>query len=59
MRFRSLIAGLGLLALLPACAHVPTPKTEPSTMRAMTFNIRLDTGADGANAWPYRKDLVS
>ena len=59
MRFRSLIAGLGLLALLPACAHVPTQSAEPSSIRAMTFNIRLDTAADGANAWPYRKDLVS
>jgi endonuclease/exonuclease/phosphatase family metal-dependent hydrolase len=27
-------------------------------LTVMTFNIRLDTPADGPNAWPRRKDLV-
>ncbi len=26
--------------------------------RVMTYNIRLDTTRDGANAWPYRKEAV-
>jgi len=25
----------------------------------MTFNIRLDTPADGDNAWPYRKEMAA
>lgn len=33
-------------------------KTEKTTMRAATFNIRLDTTADGENSWPYRKERV-
>lgn len=28
-------------------------------VRAMTYNIRLDTDADGANAWPHRRAAVS
>lgn len=28
-------------------------------IRAMTFNIRLDTAADGPNAWPHRQDMVA
>lgn len=30
---------------------------EPITV--MSYNIRLDTSADGINAWPYRKDAVA
>lgn len=59
MRLRSLFASLGLLVLLSACAHVPAQETKPSGVRAMTFNIRLDTASDGPNAWPYRQDLVA
>lgn len=29
------------------------------TIRVMSFNIRYDTPADGANAWPHRKDWVA
>jgi len=30
---------------------------EPITV--MSYNIRMDTAADGINAWPYRKDAVA
>ncbi len=30
-----------------------------SSLTVMTFNIRLDTPADGENAWPYRKEMVA
>ncbi|MGC9470963.1 MAG: endonuclease/exonuclease/phosphatase family protein [Bacteroidales bacterium] len=30
-----------------------------SSLTVMTFNIRLDTPADGDNAWPYRKEMVA
>lgn len=29
------------------------------SMTVMSYNIRLDTAADGINAWPYRKDAVA
>lgn len=38
------------------CASKSDP---PLPIRAMTYNIRLDTEADGANAWPYRREAVS
>lgn len=28
-------------------------------LHVMTFNIRLNTASDSANAWPYRKDLAA
>lgn len=50
--------------VLGACAaqpHAP-PRGQPNPanapIRAMTFNIRLDTASDGANAWPNRSALV-
>ncbi|MDZ4307513.1 endonuclease/exonuclease/phosphatase family protein [Allopontixanthobacter sp.] len=60
---RALIA-LSSALLLMACAHAGTrPDGAASAavsapVSAMTFNIRLDLPADGANAWPQRKDLV-
>lgn len=52
---RSTIAVLALGLLLPAasradCGHRP--------LLAMTYNIRLDTPADGANAWIHRRHLL-
>lgn len=44
--------------LLAACVHVPAEQRGSSDIRAMTFNIRLDLESDGANAWPYRKEMV-
>ena len=45
--------------LLAACAHVPAEQSGSAGIRAMTFNIRLDLESDGANAWPYRKEMVA
>lgn len=46
--------------LLGACTHVSArPGDATATLRAMTFNIRLDAASDGANAWPNRKELVA
>jgi endonuclease/exonuclease/phosphatase family metal-dependent hydrolase len=59
-KFPLILAGLALAAGLSACAHTaPFAGRAGETLRAMTFNIRLDTASDGANAWPYRKDIVS
>lgn len=30
----------------------------PSPVLALTYNIRLDTPADGPNAWPHRRDFL-
>ena len=46
--------------LTAACAHVAPPAAaEGTSVRAMTFNIRLDLASDGENAWPKRSDLVA
>lgn len=39
-----------------ACATSREPAPQ---MRALTYNIRLDTDADGENAWPHRREAVS
>lgn len=56
---RALVAWTMAL-LLGACTHLAArPGNEAVTLRAMTFNIRLDVASDGANAWPNRKSLVA
>ncbi len=45
------------IALLLAPASVSAQCTSRPVL-AMTYNIRLDTTADGANAWTYRKDFL-
>ncbi|HBS31762.1 MAG TPA: endonuclease [Parvularcula sp.] len=52
---RSLAAGLVLLSA--SCATPEAPP--PASVRAMTYNIRLDTAADGEDAWPHRRQAVS
>lgn len=48
------------VTLLPACAHHTQPPIDTSaSLRAMTFNIRLDTASDGPNAWSERQDMVA
>lgn len=42
-----------LLALLPA-AHAQ----QQATLHIATYNLRMNTERDGANAWPHRKELV-
>jgi endonuclease/exonuclease/phosphatase family metal-dependent hydrolase len=46
-------AGAAWLATSPAHAVCADP------LRLMSFNIRLDTPADGPNAWPFRRDFVA
>ena len=53
-----LLVVLGAL-LVGACAHLPGQEAGAAPIRAMTFNIRLDTDSDGPNAWPHRKDMVA
>lgn len=32
---------------------------DSSSVRVMTFNLRLDTSSDSSNAWPHRKEMVA
>lgn len=54
MRRVVLLAAAILFALCGA-AHAE----DVATIRAMSYNIRLDTDADGANAWPHRRAALS
>ncbi len=45
-----------LAAITQGCA---TAQSEAQIVRAATFNIRLDTEADGGNAWRFRRREVS
>jgi endonuclease/exonuclease/phosphatase family metal-dependent hydrolase len=40
-------------------ATAPDLPDAVSTLRVMTFNIRVDEPDDGHNAWPHRRDLVA
>lgn len=56
---RAVLAGLAI-GLLASCARLPGPaRAAAVTLRLMTFNIRMDTPADGPNAWPLRKELAA
>lgn len=33
-------------------------KNQPTSINIMTYNVRMNTEADGVNAWPLRKDRV-
>src|SRR4051794_32523771 len=51
-----------LLLALGCRASVRTgagPSVGADPLRVMTFNLRYDNPADGANAWPNRKDWVA
>jgi endonuclease/exonuclease/phosphatase family metal-dependent hydrolase len=53
-------SGRGFIALVFICLTalaMPAAMAEP--IRVMSWNIRLDTAADGINAWPHRKDAVA
>ena len=56
-------AGLLLAALTGCVSHLASrpaaAQPEATTLRAMTFNIRLATDADGDNAWRHRKAIVA
>ena len=53
------LLALLLALLLGACAHLAPDMGGGTSIRAMTFNIRLDIASDGENAWPHRKDMVA
>lgn len=54
MTMRWLAFLLAVLAGLPAAAQERADRYS-----AMTYNIRLDSAADGDNAWPYRRPAVT
>ena len=55
-----LALGAGLALSAASCANPPGPAREAaSALRVMSFNIRMDTPADGPNAWPLRKDIAA
>src|SRR5512143_3734076 len=60
-RHRRAVVLVAVLALLGAsCRRLPGPAREAAAaLRIMTFNIRMDTPADGPNAWPWRKDIAA
>ena len=46
--------------LLSSCAPLPGPARErAASLRVLTFNIRYDEPADGANGWPFRKEMAA
>lgn len=54
---RSLVALVLLGLAAPALARPATP-CAAEELRVMTYNIRLDTEADGANRWANRRGLL-
>lgn len=54
MRRVVLLAAVILLAL-----YSSAQAKDAAAIRAMSYNIRLDTEADGANAWPHRRAALS
>lgn len=53
MSFRHLLPLLALLALAPGAFAQPA-----TTLNVATYNLRMNTERDGANAWPHRRELV-
>lgn len=59
-RGRDPVLGLLLSLSILSCSRLPEPAREAAlALRVMTFNIRLSTPADGANAWPQRRDIAA
>lgn len=55
-----LALAIAIALALSACATTnQAPASRNISLRAMTFNIRLDLASDGANAWPQRKQMVA
>ena len=50
-----LLVIIGII-LIPGCSD---NKCIDQTVRVMTFNIRMNTLSDSANAWPFRKDMAA
>lgn len=47
------------ISLLALAACLYTGLAAQDYLNVMTFNIRLNTPRDSANAWPFRKDMVA
>lgn len=45
--------------MLSICSIGAAGAQPAAEVRVMTYNIRLDTSADGENAWPHRRNAVS
>jgi endonuclease/exonuclease/phosphatase family metal-dependent hydrolase len=71
-RVRAVLSALVVLSACAACfvaglSFADAFKEPPvvvlpldgSNLRAMSFNVRVNTAADGENAWPHRRDLVA
>lgn len=58
-RAASALAALALAALILAGGAQGAAAGEADNLRVMTYNIRLDTADDGANAWPHRRTAVA
>jgi endonuclease/exonuclease/phosphatase family metal-dependent hydrolase len=54
MRLRPWLAALAATCLAATAASA----AEPTSLRLMTYNIRLDLASDGINAWPNRRPWV-
>ncbi len=57
---RLLIRAIAALAVFGAlsCAPAATPAGNAAAIRVMSFNIRYGTADDGADSWPFRRELV-
>lgn len=52
---KSLVVAVGLIGL----SSVVLAEEGEGPVAVMSFNVRYDNPADGANAWPHRKDWVA
>ena len=57
MRLEKLL--LGVVVLLGTAAAAAGAGADVEPLRIMTFNVRLNTPADGKNAWPHRKEMAA
>jgi endonuclease/exonuclease/phosphatase family metal-dependent hydrolase len=53
-----LLARTLVLLALSACAPASAPAPDATALRVMSFNIRYGTASDGANSWPFRREMV-
>ena len=59
---KKLLLSLVLISFLPAlilAADNNAPAAKKSSMILISYNIRMNTTADGVNAWPLRKEKVT
>lgn len=60
MRAALSVATVLLAAVAAGCAHAgKAPDSDHISIKAMTFNVRVDVSADRENAWPKRRAMVA